>query len=130
MSTKYSLGKEERLKNGLAIQDVLKNGSAVSEFPLKIYWSISWDHRQKFPVRVAIAVPKRRFKRAVDRNLMKRRIRESYRQNKHLIYDPLMKKDLKIVMIILFLSDEFIPFNNLYARTRELLRKLANNLPS
>lgn len=129
MSTKYSLEKEERLKSGLAIQDVLKNGSAVSEFPLKIYWSISSDHRQKFPARVAISVPKRRFKRAVDRNLMKRRIRESYRQNKSLIYDPLLKKGLKIVMIILFLSDEFMPFDNLDTRTRELLRKLANNLP-
>lgn len=130
MATNYSLGKEERLKSGLAIQDLLKNGKAVSEFPLKIYWSISNGHRQKFPARVAVSVPKHKFKRAVDRNLMKRRIRESYRQNKNLIYDPLLNRGLKIEMIILFLSDEFIPFDNLDARIRELLRKLANSLPS
>ena len=128
MATKHTLGKQERLKSNLAIQDLLKNGRRVSEYPLKIYWSIS-DPLQNSPCRMAVLVPKHRFKRAVDRNLMKRRIRESYRQNKYLIYDPLQQTELKIVLIILFLSDEFIPFESLDAGIRGLLLKLANKLP-
>ena len=128
MATKHTLGKHERLKSNLAIQDLLKNGSWVSEYPLKIYWSISGP-LQNSPARMAVLVPKRRFKRAVDRNLMKRRIRESYRQNKYLIYDPLQQKELKIVLIILLLSDEFIPFESLDAGIRGLPRKLADKLP-
>ncbi|MFC2080648.1 ribonuclease P protein component [Bacteroidota bacterium] len=129
MATKYTFGNQERLKSSLTIQDLLKSGKVVSEFPLKIYWSISTDPQQNFPARVAISVPKRKFKKAVDRNLMKRRIRESYRQNKDLIYDPLRQKKLNVELIILFLSDEFISFDGLNISIRKLLQKLANNLP-
>ena len=129
MTTGFTLGKEERLKSNLAIQELLKNGRTVSGFPLKIYWNIQEDQQQKFPARVAFAVPKRKIKRAVDRNLVKRRLRESYRQNKNIIYSPLNDRGVKIFMIILFLSDELISFETLETRTIELLRKLANNFP-
>ena len=129
MSTKYTLGKEERLKSNLGIQDLLKNGSTLSGFPLKIYWNISSDPQQKYPVRMAISVPKKKFKRAVDRNLMKRRIREAYRLNKSIIYEPLRDRNINLFMLILFLSDEFISFDNLDTGMRELLQKLSKNLP-
>ena len=129
MAAKYSLGKEERLKSNLAIQDLLKNGKTVSGYPFKIYWNICNDHRQKSLARVAFTVPKRKFKRAVDRNLMKRRIRESYRLNKNILCNPLQDKNLNVILIILFLSDEFISFDSLNTSIRELLRKMANNLP-
>ena len=129
MAAKFTLGKEERLKSNLTIQDLLNEGRSVSVFPLKVYWDISKDRQQKYPVRVAFSVPKRKLKRAVDRNLINRRIRESYRLNKDLLYDPLREKDLKIVMIILFLSDEFISFDSLDSVLRKLLNKLADNLP-
>ena len=129
MPTKYTLGKEERLKSNLGIQDLLKNGHTLSGFPLKIYWNVFSDPQQKYPVRMAISVPKRKFKRAVDRNTMKRRIREAYRLNKTIIYEPLREKNMNLFMLILFLSDEFISFDSLESGIRELLRKLSNNLP-
>jgi ribonuclease P protein component len=129
MTAKDTFCKEERLKSNLTIQGLLRNGKTVSEFPLKIYWDISSDRLQKYPARVAISVPRRKFKRAVDRNLVKRRIKESYRLNKSIIYQALGKKDLRIVMIILFLSGEFISFDVLDTVIRNLLRKLAANLP-
>ncbi len=128
MSTNHTLGKQERLKSNLRIQELLKNGHKVSRFPLKVYWTCG-NRPQKYPVRMAVIVPKHRFKRAVDRNLMKRRIREAYRLNKNLVYEPLLKKDLNISMIILFLSDEFISFDSLETGIRELLQKLVKNLP-
>ena len=68
MSGEFTFGKEERLKSNLTIQGLLKRGKAVSSFPLKIYWDFSPDSHQKYPVRAAITVPKRKFRRAVDRN--------------------------------------------------------------
>ena len=120
--------KEERLKSNLAVQDLLKQGHSVSIFPLKIYWKIVEDHGQKFPSQVAIAVPRKKFRRAVDRNLMKRRIRESYRKNKNLLYDFLIKSDLKVVMVILFLTDEFIPYEQIESGLKTLLSKLIINI--
>jgi ribonuclease P protein component len=129
MAANYSFGKTEHLKSNLSIQDLLKNGQTVSGYPLKIYWKISSDNHQKSSVRVALSVPKRKFKRAVDRNLIKRRIRESYRLNKYIVINPLRDKELNVIMIILFLSDEFISFDSVDALIRKLLHKLAKNLP-
>ena len=128
MTTKYSFGKEERLKSSLAIQELLKSGHSISRFPFKIYWSDSANESQKFPARTAILVPKRKFKRAVDRNLMKRRIREAYRLNKNLIYETLEDKNLNINMVILFLADEYISFEQLDACICSLFSKLVDKI--
>ena len=128
MSGEFTLGKEERLKSNLAIQELLKRGKAVSRFPLKIYWDFSPDPNQKYPVRAAITVPKRKFRRAVDRNLMKRRLKEAYRLNKYMLYDKLDQHQQKIQLIILLLSDEFIPYDQLEKKMREILRQLVNKL--
>lgn len=124
----FTLGKEERLKSNLSIQELLKQGKTVSSYPLKMYWDFSPDPQQKYPARAAISVPKRKFRRAVDRNLMKRRIREAYRLNKHILYDTLDQRQQKIQLIILLLSDEFIPYTQLEKGIRELLLKLVNKL--
>ena len=128
MTTKFTFGKEERLKSSLHIQDLLKDGQTISAYPFKIFWAESNDLSQKFPARTAILVPKRKFKRAVDRNLMKRRIREAYRQNKNLIYEPLQGKDMNIKLVILLLADEFISFDRLDKGILELLGKLADKI--
>ncbi len=128
MTTNYTFGKEERLKSSLQIQELLKDGQSISAFPFKIFWGESEDPHQKFPSRTAILVPKRKFKRAVDRNYMKRRIREAFRQNKNLIYQPLQERDLNIKIVILLLADEFISFDRLDTGIRELLGKLADKI--
>jgi ribonuclease P protein component len=128
MSREFTLGKEERLKSNLSIQELLKHGKVVSRFPLKIYWNFSPDLQQKYPVRAAISVPKRKFRRAVDRNLMKRRLREAYRLNKYTLYDTLDQHQQKIQLIILLLSDEFIPFDQLEKGLRDLIRQMLNKL--
>ena len=128
MSMEFTLGKEERLKSNLSIQELLKQGKVVSSFPLKMYWDFSPDLRQKYPVRAAISVPKRKFRRAVDRNLMKRRLREAYRLNKYMLYETLDQRQQKIQLIILLLSDEFIPYAQLEKGMHALLLKFVNKL--
>lgn len=129
MATEFTLGKKERLKSNQAIQKLLKSGKTVSSFPLKIYWDISEDLQQQLPVRMAVGISKRKIRRAVDRNLLKRHLRESYRLNKHILYDPLQNKGLNAVLIILFLADESLSFEVMDPKIRDLLRRIANNLP-
>jgi ribonuclease P protein component len=128
MTREFTLGREERLKSNLSIQELLKHGRTVSLFPLKIYWNFSSDPHQKYPVRAAMSVPKRKYRRAVDRNLMKRRLKEAYRLNKYMLYDTLDQHQQKIQLIILLLSDEFIPYKQLEQGMREIFRKLVNKL--
>lgn len=128
MAIQQTLGKEERLKSNLRIKDLLQSGRVVSGFPLKIFWDIQQD-KQKFPACMAVSVPKRRFRKAVDRNLLKRQIREAYRKNKKIIYEPLAVREMNISLVILFLSDEFITFDQLESILKDLLKKIADNLP-
>ena len=128
MSIRQTLGKEERLKSNLRIKDLLKNGRMASAFPLKVFWDIQPEN-QRFPACVAVSVPKKRFRKAVERNLLKRQIREAYRKNKEIIYEPLMERGMNINLVILFLQDEFITFVELEKNLKDLLKKIAANLP-
>lgn len=128
MTSEFTFCREERLKSSLSIQALLKHGRSVSVYPLKIYWNFTTDPHQKYPARAAMSVPKRKFRRAVDRNLMKRRLREAYRLNKHMLYDTLDQHQQKIQLIILLLSDEFIPYEQLETGMQKIFRQLSNKL--
>jgi ribonuclease P protein component len=79
----FRFRKEEKLTKKKAIEDLFETGISFNAFPLKIIFSPQ-STGQKSPHQILISVPIRNFKRAVDRNAIKRRIREGYRLNKAL----------------------------------------------
>jgi len=81
---KFTFRKEERLSKEKLIQELFDKGSSFYLFPFKVFFMPNPDQGYPFH-QVVISVSKRSFKRAVDRNLIKRRIREAYRLNKGLL---------------------------------------------
>ncbi|RZL13992.1 MAG: ribonuclease P protein component [Pedobacter sp.] len=77
----YTFRKEERLCSRKHLELLFKNGSSFLLYPFRVSY-IFIEDKLEIPVQVVINVPKKRYKRAVDRNLLKRRIREAYRLNK------------------------------------------------
>jgi len=77
----YTFQKEERLCSRKYLDLLYKNGSSFLLYPFRISYLFIDEHAD-FPTQVVINVPKKRYKRAVDRNLLKRRIREAYRLQK------------------------------------------------
>ena len=73
--------KQERLYEKTVLDSVFKNGKAIHNTPIKLLWAED-KRKSKVPVKAAFSVPKRIFKNAVNRNLLKRRMREAYRKNK------------------------------------------------
>jgi len=77
----YTFKKEERLCSRKHLDLLFKNGSSFLLYPFRISY-LFINESTEVPAQVVINVPKKRYKRAVDRNLLKRRIREAYRLNK------------------------------------------------
>ena len=95
-----TLTKAERLSSKIIIDKLFSTGKAFNHAPFKVVWLQTTE--DSVPAQILISVPKRLFKRAVDRNRLKRLIREGYRKNKHLLYDQLNGK--KILFMFIFTS--------------------------
>ncbi len=95
----FSFKKEERLKSKKYIQELFSKGSSFYFYPFKLIWQAQNSNATNPKHQILISVPKRKFKRAVDRNLIKRRIREAYRLNKAVISPALISKTLHIAYI-------------------------------
>lgn len=101
---------------------------SFSIFPLRLVF-ITLEAQATSPAAILISVPKKRFKRAVHRNRIKRQIREAYRKNKHELLQVLQEKDMSIAVAFIYLSNEIIPTSVLESKVKTLLTKVTEKLP-
>ncbi|MEM9545515.1 MAG: ribonuclease P protein component [Bacteroidota bacterium] len=109
MKQDQSFPKEEKLKSRKVIGQIFSNGFVVKSYPIRIQFIF---HDQKeFPwCQVGVSVPKRNFKKAVDRNRIKRQLREVYRLHKQLLTEKLKASDKRIAMMIIFAGKEKVEY--------------------
>ena len=120
----YNFTKEERLCNKKLIDGLFHNGSSFLCYPFKASWLLI-DTPQQFPVQVLFAVSKKRFKHAVDRNLIKRRVREAYRLHKQQnLYDILIGADKKIVLSIAYIGKDIAVYDLIEKKMLKLFAQL------
>jgi ribonuclease P protein component len=86
------------------------------------------DGEGPHPVSMAVSVPKRLFKRAVDRNLLKRRIREAYRLNKGDLYALLQEKEKKLNLVIQYQHRKIESFHVIEEALIKGLKKITKTL--
>lgn len=99
------LRKPERLSRKKIIEKLFAGGSrSFSIFPLRVVWLPVEE--LDVQASLLVSVSKRRFKRAVKRNRVKRQIREAYRLNKQPLLEALAEKDLRLALALIYLSDE------------------------
>ena len=104
--------KEERLCSKKLIDELFDKGKSFSINPIKIIW-LKAELNSVFPAQVLIVVPKRNIKSAVDRNRIKRQIREAYRKNKDILYKSLLNAEKQCAFAIIYLEKNETKFKEL-----------------
>ena len=109
-----TLGKQERLKSKKLIEKLYAEGDSVKIFPLRMMY-VQTVHTSEFPCQVGVSVAKRNYKLAVDRNRLKRLMRETYRLQKQIVYNNL---DKPYVFMISYIGKEEIKYEDLHLKWR------------
>lgn len=118
--------KGERLTGRDSLNELFNDSSSFFVYPFKLVWKKT--ERSGFPARIVVSVPKRRFKRAVKRNLIRRRIKESYRLQKSEFYEKLNEKDVKLDMAIIYVADKEMDYDSIDRKFTTLLKKFLSEL--
>lgn len=127
MDNGFGLKKAERLCSKKAI-DALFTGTdskSLSAYPIRIVYR----HTEEAGIRILVSVSKKRFRHAVDRNRVKRQIREAYRLNKHRL-DDIAQASSGMDIAFIWLTDRHQPSQLVTAKMVSLLDKIAQSAPT
>jgi ribonuclease P protein component len=107
---RFTFRKEERLKSEKLIKELFGKGSSFYFFPFKVF-VLSHPNQSYSTHQVLLTASKKNFKRAVDRNLLKRRMREAYRLNKNLL-----PQNPKFLIAYIYSAKEILTFAQIQER--------------
>lgn len=125
--TAYTFRKEEKLCSQKIIGEIFLSGTSFLCYPLKVVWKYE-QLSTSYPAQVVFSVPKRLFKRAHDRNLLKRQLREVYRCRKPELYQLLELNDRKIAFMIVYIAKEKLEFGQIEGAMTKVIAKLKKKL--
>ena len=123
---KFTFNKKEKLKSEKLITQLFAEGQSVASYPLRmVYLKTSFDDDIK--VKAGVSVSKRNFKKAVDRNRIKRLMREAYRLQKASYFNNLSES---YALMILYIGKDGTDFETVNHKMKSLLDKFLHKITS
>lgn len=117
----FTFSKNEKLTHVKDIAQLFSSKNTSMFAPILFSYTIK--EREDTPCKVVISVSKKKFKKSVERNLLKRKMREAYRLNKHLLWVQI-PKDKTIHLGIIYVGTTIVAFDKIEKRVQQGLSKI------
>lgn len=118
-----SFSKSEHLCLERPIEELVTKGKSLNEPGIKLRWILTVQPDSP-PVQIAISVSKKKFKKAVDRNYIKRLCREVYRKNKSPLFTELEQKKRQLNLLLIYTDSDLPKFKELEQKIIVILQRL------
>ena len=119
---RYTFKKDEKLKSRKTIEQLFKEGKSFSIFPFRILWNL--HKKNTGPLQTGFAVSSKHFKKAVDRNRIKRLMREAYRLQKNDLQNQLTQQQKQAVVFFIYVGNELPEYSLIFEKTKAVLNGL------
>ncbi|MBR5102619.1 MAG: ribonuclease P protein component [Muribaculaceae bacterium] len=123
------LYKSEKLCSQTAVERLFEHGNATIAYPLRAVYSVmpqDTPHDNGVRLRFLITIPKKKIRHAVDRVLLRRRIREAYRLNRNIVYQSLEQTNSCAQVAFIYLAQaEKADYAIINEKMRTLLERIA-----
>lgn len=122
----FSYNKNEKLKSRKQLQQIFSTGKTFTIFPLKVFYQLV-DEQDNI-IKTGVGVSKKNFKKAVDRNRIKRLLREYYRTQKIPLHNSLLNNNKKLAIFILYIDKVLPAYNLIQQKMLQVTERLLNEL--
>lgn len=120
----YTFKKGERLRKKQHLDTLFQSDKGFVNYPFRIVYCRLSASPKAAPVQVLISVPKRRIRKAASRNLIKRRSREAYRQQKEALFQYLATHEQTLALGLIYVANEVLPFSEISEAITAILNEL------
>jgi ribonuclease P protein component len=124
----FELPKSEILRGKSELDKLFSKGLSFYEHPFKVIYSIEPHLESATKMQFGIVVPKRFFRKAHDRNQLKRHCREAYRLNKTSLKTELQKRSLCLKFMLIFIGKEAVTSKEIHRKIILLLHRLTQQV--
>lgn len=124
----HTYNREKKLKSRKAIQDIFAKRNGIHSFPILLFWRIDNEATQS-NLQVGVSVSKKKFKNAVDRNHVKRKMREAWRLNQHKLDQFVHENEISLQIMFVFTGHKLEDANKCETSIKILSKKAIKSLP-
>jgi ribonuclease P protein component len=124
MAKRFTLGSKERLKSRKQIEQLFKDGKSFVHFPYRIYFQTSNETEKDSALQFGVGVSAKLFKKAVDRNRIKRLTREAWRLQKNELAELVNQKNSRLNVFFIFTGKELPDYKFVFDKIGSGIKKI------